>query len=122
MRFLRYFALGSLLILTFSSVMVVRQFLLNQSRHEETREAFILLHTKGYTEESQRLYQRLLLRLQETPQKNLIEDLQRTSMLVNPAEPQADNLIWKYHWSVKNEMEKRATTELAKALKIAEKK
>lgn len=122
MRFLRYFVLGSFLVVTFASVMVVRQFLINQSRHEETREAFILLSTKGYTEESQRLYQRLLLRLQETPQKNLIEDLQRTSMLVNPAEPQPENLIWKYHWSVKNELEKRATTELAKALKIADKK
>jgi hypothetical protein len=122
MRFLRYFALGSFLIVVFSSVMVVRQFIVNQSRHEEIREAFILLCNKGYTDESQRLYQRLLLRLQDTPQKNLIEDLQRTSTLVNPAETQSDNLIWKYHWSVKNELEKRTTTELAKALKIADKK
>lgn len=122
MRFIRYFALGSFLIVVFSSVMVVRQFIVNQSRHEELREAFILLCNKGYTEESQRLYQRLLLRLEETPQKNLIEDIQRTSMLVNPAEPHTDNLIWKYHWSVKNELEKRTTTELAKALKVAGKK
>jgi hypothetical protein len=62
------------------------------------------------------------LRLQETPQKNLIEDLQRTSMLINPAETQTDNLIWKYHWSVKKELEKRTTTELAKALKLSGKK
>lgn len=122
MRFLRYFVLGSFLVVAFSSAMVVRQFILNQSRHAETREAFILLHSKGYVEESQRLYQRLLLRLQETPQADLIEDIQRTSMLVNPSEPQTDNLIWKYHWSVKNELEKRTTTELAKALKIADKK
>jgi hypothetical protein len=122
MRFLRYFALGSFLIVVFSSMMVVRQFIVNQSRHEELREAFILLCNKGYTDESQRLYQRLLLRLQETPQKSLIEDLQRTSMLVNPAETHTDNLIWKYHWSVKNELENRTTTELAKALKIVDKK
>ena len=122
MRFLRYFVPFAFLVVAFSSAMVVRQFIVNQSRHAETREAFILLHDKGYAEESQRLYQRLLLRLEETPQKNLIEDLQRTSMLINPAEPQTENLIWKYHWSVKNELEKRATTELAKALKIADKK
>jgi len=122
MRFLRYFTLGTFLIVVFSSVMVVRQFLINQSKHEETREAFILLCNKGYTEESHRLYQRLMLRLEETPQKNLIEDLQRTAMLINPAEAQPDNLIWKYHWSVKNELEKRTTTELAKALKLSKKK
>ena len=122
MRFIRYFALGSFLVVVFSSVMVVRQYIVNQSRHEELREAFILLCNKGYTEESQRLYQRLLLRLEETPRKNLIEDLQRTSMLVNPDEPHSDNLIWRYHWSVKNELDKRTTTELAKALKVAGKK
>ncbi|MEP6662766.1 MAG: hypothetical protein ABJC04_03780 [Verrucomicrobiota bacterium] len=119
MRFFRYFVLGSFLIVVFSSVMVVRQFIVNQSQHEEMREAFLVLCDKGYTDESLRLYQRLLLRLQETPRKNLIEDLQRTAMLVNPAEPKSDNLVWKYHWSVKNELEKRTTVELAKALKTA---
>src|SRR4051794_10641658 len=119
MRFIRYFALGSFLIVVFSSVMVVRQFIVNQSQHEELREAFLLLCDKGYTDESLRLYQRLLLRLQETPRKNLIEDLQRTSMLINPAEQKSENLVWKYHWTVKNELEKRTTTELKKALKIA---
>src|SRR6185436_20939477 len=54
MRFFRryrYFLIFSVLLLA-CSVMVVRQFVLNQSRHVELREAFILLHAKGYTNET----------------------------------------------------------------------
>ena len=39
-----------LAVLVFCSVMVLRQFKINQQRHNELREAFILLHAKGYLE------------------------------------------------------------------------
>jgi hypothetical protein len=77
------------------------------------------LHNKGYADQAQRSYQRLVLDLQKNSQAQLIEDLQRTSMLINPAEPQSDNLIWRYHWSVAKELEKRSEANLVKALKLA---
>jgi hypothetical protein len=38
---------------------------------------------------------------------------------VNPAKQEPDNLIWKYYWTVSNEVEKRSESTLAKALKLA---
>ena len=122
MSFIRVFIPVAFLVIMLSAAMVVAQFIKNQSRHAELREGFLVLSKKGYAEESRRLYERLMMQLQETPQKNLIEDLQRTAMLVKPEESQPDNLVWKYHWSVSNELEKRATAEVARALKTARKK
>jgi hypothetical protein len=100
--------------------MVVRQINVNQSKHAELREAFILLQTKGYKPQAQRLYQRLLLELEHLPSKGLLDDFQRTLMLVDPAVQQPENLIWKYHWTVSNELEKRSDGTLARALRMAE--
>ena len=108
-------------LLAFCSVMVVRQINANQSKHAELREAFILLQTKGYKSQATRLYQRLLLELEHLPNKGLLEDFQRTLMLVDPSVQQPENLIWKYHWTVSNELEKRSEGTLTRALKLAEK-
>ncbi len=108
--------------LVFCSVMVIRQFNLNQSKHVELREAFILLHSRGYQAEADRLYQRLLFDLEDLPNKALLDDFQRTLTLVDPSRPEPDNLIWKYHWTVSNELEKRAESTLKRALKLAEEK
>ena len=121
MRFLRrnrYFLIFSVLLL-FCGMMVLRQLETNQSAHTDLREAFILLQTKGYKNEAQRLFQRLLSELEELPNKALTEDFQRTLTLIDPAKQDADNLIWKYHWTVSNELEKRSESTLAKALKLA---
>ena len=99
--------------------MVVHQARLNQSAHTDLREAFILLHTKGYKAEAQQLFQRLLAALEELPNKALTEDFQRTLTLVDPGKRDPDNLLWKYHWTVSNELEKRSESTLAKALKLA---
>ena len=109
-------------LLLFSSVMVVRQVIANQNRHTELREAFILLDTKGYKPEAQRLYQRLLFELEKLPNRALIDDFQRTLGLVDPRTQHPENLIWKYHWTVRNELEKRSEGTLARALKMAEEK
>ena len=100
--------------------MVIRQMNANQSKHQELREAFILLSSRGYHPQAERLYLRLLEELKRLPDKLLLEDFQRTLTLVNPDSQQPDNLVWKYHWTVSNELEKRSEASLQHALKLAE--
>ena len=122
MRFFRgnRFALIFFALLIFCSAMVVCQFMVNQSRHVELREYFILLFSKGYRPEAERLFQRLMRELQTLPNKALMDDYQRTLMLVDPATQQQTNLIWRYHWTVSNELEKRSESTLRRALKMAQ--
>jgi hypothetical protein len=109
-----------LVMLAFCSVMVVRQFNANQSRHVELREAFILLHTRGYTNEAQRLFQHLLKDVEHgLSDQALIDDFQRTLILIDPAAKRPRNLIYDYHWTVSNELEKRSVRVLQRALKLA---
>ena len=107
-------------MLVFCSMMVLRQFNANHERHNELREAFILLHSKGYTNQAERLFKRLLADMERTPHRVLFDDFQRTMMLVEPEVPQPKNLIWKYHWTVSNELEKRSPKAFARALRLAE--
>ena len=125
MRFFRgnRFALIFFVLLIFCSAMVVSQFMVNQSRHVELRENFIVLCNKEYREKAERLYKRLLRELEGLPNKALMDDYQRTFVLVYPATQQPDDLIWKYHLTVRNELVKRSEgTEgtLQRALKMAE--
>ena len=114
------FVLGFLALLVFCSVMVIRQMNVNQSRHGEILDAFILLHTKGYTNEARRLYTRLLESMPTLPNRRLFDDFRRTLTVVDPTVPQPENLIWKYHWTVSLELEKRDEQNLLRALKLAE--
>lgn len=114
------FVLAFLVLLVFCSVMVIRQFNARQSRHVELREAFILLHTRGYTNQANRLYQHLLMSIQDLPNKALIDDFQRTLMLVDPGSQHPENPIWKYHWTISNELERRSESTLVNALKLAD--
>ena len=99
----------------------LREYFMNQSRHEELREYFILLyHNKGYPQQAERLFRRLMRELDVLPNKALMDDYQRTLMLVDPATQQPDNLIWRYHWTVSNELEKRSESTLLRARKMAE--
>ena len=109
-----------LAVLVFSSVMVLRQFKINHQRHNDLREAFILLHSKGYTNEAERLYYDLLVKLPRVPHRVLFDDFQRTMMLVEPEVPQPKNLVWKYHRTVGDELERRSPKIFARALKLAE--
>ena len=121
MRFLgQYrFILLFFALLVFCSVMVLYQINARQSKHVELREAFILLHTRGYTNESQRLYQRLLLTMPKLSQKQMLDDFQRTLILIDPYAQQTNNLIWKYHWTVSNELERKGQSTLDRARKLA---
>lgn len=107
-------------MLVFCSVMVLRQFKINHQRHNELREAFILLQSKGYTNQADRLYYRLIVEVERVPHRVLFDDFQRTMMLVDPDVPQPRNLIWKYHRTVGDELEKRSPKIFARALKLAE--
>ena len=119
MRFFRgnRFALIFFVLLIFCSAMVVSQFMANQSRHVDLRENFILLYSKGYRPQAERLLKRLMRELDGLTNKALMDDYQRTLMLVDhPATPQPDNLIWKYHSTVSNELDKRSEGTLRRAL------
>jgi len=122
MQFLRRnrFSLIFLALLIFCSAMVVRQFITNQSKHVELREAFILLFSKGYRPDADRLLHRLMRDLEDLPDKALMDDYQRTLLLVDPTTKQQDNLIWRYHWTVSNEIEKRSMSALVRARKLAD--
>jgi hypothetical protein len=106
--------------LIFCTVMVFRQISLNQSKHLELREAFILLSSRGYRPQAERLYQHLLAELEGLSDKLLLEDYQRTLTLVQPSRQDPENLIWEYHWTVSNELEKRSEASLQRALRLAE--
>jgi hypothetical protein len=78
-----------------------------------------LLYSKGYRPEAERLYNRLMLDLEDLSDKSLMEDYQRTLMLVDPLAQQRDNPVWRYHWTLSNELEKRSVGALKRALKLA---
>ncbi len=126
MRFVRQyrFILLFFLLLIFCSVMVVRQISGKQSRHVEMREAFILLHTRNYTNEARRLFDKLVLEVPKyagkLSDKQLIDDFQRTLLLVDPYSEQTNNLIWRYHWMLSNELDRRSESTLKRARKLAE--
>ena len=102
--------------------MVNRQFNVNRAKHVEMREAFILLQARGYTNEAAKLFFRLLAEVPVEPNRALIDDFQRTMMLVDPGTQHPESLIWQYHWTLSNELEKRSESTLQAALKLAREK
>jgi hypothetical protein len=116
------FVLLFLLVLVFCSVMIIRQFRINQERHVQLREAFILLYIKGYKPEAQKLYDKLLEEAPKLPDKQLLDDFQRTLLLIDPMSEQTNNLIYKYHWYVSLRLDERSESTLMRALKLADEK
>ena len=107
-------------MLVFSSVMVIHQFLANQSAHVELREDFLLLHERGETKACDALYQQLIQELAGLEERSLVDDLQRTRLLIDPKVPDKENLVWKYYVSVKNELQRRSEKRLAHILEQSE--
>jgi hypothetical protein len=126
MRFVRQhrFTLLFMALLVFCSIMVIQRYRAKQNRHTEQhielREAFILLYTGGYTNDASLLYNRLLRSLEGLSNRELVDDWQRTVIFVEPNANQPDNLIWKYYWTVRKEMEKRSEDSIQKARKLAQ--
>ena len=96
--------------------MVLRQLMANQSAHVELREDFLLLHERGEAKACEALYQQLIQELAGVDEKSLVDDLQRTRLLIDPKTPDVSNLVWKYHVSVKNELQRRSEKRLARVL------
>jgi hypothetical protein len=121
-QFLRrhQFLLCFLAVLVFASVMVVHQFLTNQTAHIEAREDFILHANRGDLKPAEHVYQLLIQDLPSLNERSLVEDLERTSMLVDPKTPEPDNLVWKYYVGVKKEIQRRSEQRLGRALERAD--
>ena len=125
MRFLRQyrFIVVFFLLLIFCTVMWVRQINLKQSKHVEAREAFILLYMRNYTNEARHLFDKLVAGVPkytgELSDKEVLDDFQRTLLLVDPYSNQTNNLIWKYHWMLSEELDKRSVDLLERAHKLA---
>jgi hypothetical protein len=111
--------LGATALILFSAVMAVRQFVVNQSRHAELREALIFLHSRGYQVEAQRLYTTLVLNLEGEPTSHLIDDLQRTSLVSPTNQSASTNVLVRYHLSIKKELEKRFEQQYIRARETA---
>jgi hypothetical protein len=124
MRFFRRyrFVLWFLVLLVFCSVMIIQQFRINEGKHVELREAFILLYIKGYRPDAERLYQRLLDGAPKLADKQLLDDFQRTLLLVDPTSVQTNNLIYNYHWYLSKQLEIRSESTLIRAQKLAKEK
>ena len=114
------FVFAFMALLVFCSVMVVKETLARRGRHLEMREAFILLHSRGYTNEAQHLFHRLLKEIPKLSNKDLMDDFQRTVILVDPTIKQTGNPLYDYHWTVSNELDKRSEDTLVRARKMAE--
>ena len=119
MRFVRHnkFFLVFLASLVLCSVLVIRQYLVNQWEHVDLREDFILLHDQGQARGAERLYQMLIQELPQLPDRALIADQQRLTVLFLPQKPPPEDLLWKYYVSVQNELQRRTDERLARALK-----
>jgi hypothetical protein len=118
MRFLRRnrYTLGFLAVLAICSMLVQWQLQRNESAHVRMREDFVVLYQRGYVKPSERLYQLLIQSLPDLSEKSLLDDFQRTAMLVDTNKPQPDSLIWKYHVSLRNELNHRADKRVAQLL------
>jgi hypothetical protein len=121
MRFVRHnkFFLVFLASLVICSVLVIRQFLVNQWEHIDLREDFILLHDEGQTRGTERLYQMLIQELPSLPARALLDDEQRLDLIQAQKHLPPADLVWKYRVSVQNELQRRTDERVARALKRA---
>src|SRR5688572_24363151 len=122
MRFLRrnIYPLLFCAVLLLSSVLVVRQYLTNLSAHTELREDFIALHQAGHAKLAEHVYQVLILTFPKLSDSALWEDAQRTGMLIDTKTPEPQSLIWKYHFTVRNELTRRTERRVVRLVQQSE--
>jgi hypothetical protein len=122
MRFARRnrFALMVVGVLLIANALVLRQYRLNDSAHRELREDLIVLSEKGHPKQAEWTYQKLVQGLPSLTDEALLEEITRTGALVDEKTPQLNSLVWKYHWAVKRNLEKRSEQRVARAIKRAE--
>ncbi|SRR5258708_7007182 len=116
MRFVRQnqYVLVFLGLLVFCTIMVLREIEARESAHVQRREDFLFIHEHAQPQAEQRLYQRLIQEFPDLSDRTLADDLQRTGMLVEAKKQEPDNLVWKFHVSLGNELRKRAERRVAR--------
>ena len=122
MRFIqqRKFFLALAVVLFFSAVMAVRQYIENEARHAELREALILVQNRNHLPEAKKLCDRLFGDLRTLPTAYLINDLQRMSAIAPTNQSPMTNFIVRYHHFVTLEVRRRLEHDYAEARKLAE--
>lgn len=103
----RFFIL-TLAVLFLSAVLVARQQMINSSSHARVVEDFLILHDRNEARACEHIYQLLIQQLPRLGERDLIQDLERVSMVVDPKTPQLENLVWKYYVSINNELKHRS--------------
>src|SRR6266704_6081406 len=106
------YSLLTLAVLFLSAVLAVRQQTLDSSSHARQVEDFLLLHDRNETKACEHIYQVLIQQLPHLAERDLVLDLERTSMVVDPKSPQLQNLVWKYYVSLNNELRHRSEKRL----------
>lgn len=107
-------------VLVLSSILVVRQYLTNLSAHTERREDFIALQQMGHAKLAEHLYQVLIQTFPKLSDSELWEDAYRTGIVIDLKTPQPQNPVWKYHFSVRNELELRTKRRVARLVPPSE--
>ncbi|HEU5396333.1 MAG TPA: hypothetical protein VFV81_04145 [Verrucomicrobiae bacterium] len=122
MRFLfrHRFAVAFVLVLLGCSLLVVRQYWVNQWQHVDLREDFIVLDLQGQAAGATRLYQLLVQQLPGLPDRALIDDEDRLAVLFLQKKFPDEDLVAKYYVGVQNELQRRNEQRVARALKRAE--
>jgi hypothetical protein len=116
MRFLirNQYLLLTLAVFMLALVLVQREFAKQQTAHVERRENFLVLHERGQSKPTEHLYQVLIQDLPHLTLSSLVDDLQRmASVLQKDTNP--EDLVSKYHVSVRNELNRRAEQRLPSA-------
>ncbi len=116
MRFLirNQYLLLTLAIFMLALVLVQREFAKQQTAHVERRENFLVLHERGQSKPTEHLYQVLIQDLPHLTLSSLVDDLLRmASVLQKDTNP--EDLVSKYHVSVRNELNRRAEQRLPSA-------
>ena len=107
-------------VLVLSSILVVRQYLTNLSAHTERRENFIALQQMGHAKLAEHFYQVLIQTFPKLSDRELWEDAYRTGIVIDVKTPQPQNPVWKYHFSVRKELELRTQRRVARLVPPSE--
>ena len=114
MRFLirNQYLLLTLAVFMLGLILAQRQFAQQEVGHIERREDFLALHERGQKKASEHLYQVLIQELPHLTLRNLADDLQRTAWVIGEKKLNPEDLVSKYHVSIRNELNRRAEQRL----------
>jgi hypothetical protein len=116
MRFIirNQYLLLTLAVSILALLLVQRQFAEQKRAHVERREDFLVLHERGQSKPTEHLYQLLIQDLPHMNLSSLVDDLERTAFVLQKA-TNPEDLVSKYHISVRNELNRRADKRLPQA-------